>query len=105
MKEKLKRFVELNQLLKEMKAEKDKLKEELLPQFGNEARSVDNFNIYKQKRTTWKLKPEVDEEDIVLKYFEYAKFDLSSFVKKNEVAAKEIADPNTSEVLVVKEKK
>jgi hypothetical protein len=47
----------------------------------------------------------VDEKGLIAKYPDYTKFDLTSFVKKNEVLGKVFAEPNTSTSLTIKQRK
>lgn len=104
-KKKLEDLVDLKKQINFLTEEFDKLKEELLPDLGNEAIGVWDFLVHKSSRTTWKLKKGVNEKGLIAKYPEYTKFDLTSFVKKNEVLGKVFAEPNTSTSLTIKQRK
>lgn len=100
--EKMVKLSWLKQEIDKLTAEYETLRSELLTEFGDEAISYAWARFSRWSRTSWKLKEWVQESELLASYPDYAKFDLTKFVKRNEVLWNQYAERTVSEFLTVK---
>jgi len=101
---KVKTLIEKKELIKKLQEEVKQIEQELLLDWF-EQEEVDDYIVKKQTRINFKLKPDIDQEEVVDKYPEAVEIKVNTKALSKIPEAQKLLEVQETEYLTVREKK